>query len=281
MAKPIYEKNLTELKELIVKTGREVVKIYNDFTKNKLMLQEVLIANKENFSPLTYADLSAHKILTEGLNKLTPNIPIVSEESTLPCDYNEQDFWLIDPLDGTREFIQKSGEFTINIAYIQKYKPVFGIIFVPVTGELFFGGEGLRAARCVNNKNQFISVSENAEDKAINIAVSKSHLDVKTKNFVKKIQNINLLPIGSSLKFCLIANGKADLYIRFASTSEWDTAAGQAILESAGGFVADLYNQPLIYGKKNILNPYFIAGKNSLRKIVMPLLNEMILEGGV
>jgi len=270
----VYKEYLTELKKIICDAGDEVAKIYKDYCNLDLELQVLTIKNKADHSPLTEADLASHRIIKSHLNKLTPHIPIVSEEGLPDGNYRDQDFWLIDPLDGTREFIEKNNQFTINIAYIHNHQAHFGLIYAPMTQELFWGGVGVPAEKCFANQTRPLSMVQEFDQKNIRIAVSKSHLDTKTEVFLAKIENKHLLSIGSSLKFCWIADGRADVYPRFANTSEWDTAAAQAILESAGGFVVDLLGQPLVYGKTEILNPHFIAAKNSLREFIMSLVHK-------
>ena len=244
--------------------GAAIVRIYEK--------DEIEIQDKFDQSPLTEADLMSHRIITQRLKQLTPTIPILSEESELtPFAERRQwtDFWLIDPLDGTKEFIQRNDEFTVNIAYIRNHKPLMGVIYVPVTGELFTGLVGQGAFKQVHNGPEVpIEVVTMAErhDAGQFPEVLMSHRAKEQKlehmliHLERRLPGLNRRKIGSSLKFCRLAEGQADLYPRFGPTSEWDTAAGQAILEAAGGTVITLEKQVLSYNHRESLeNPSFLA----------------------
>ena len=227
------------------------------------------IIYKEDESPLTKADLDSNKILQSSISKITPKIPILSEEEFIAWDIrkNWETYWLIDPLDGTKEFIKKNDEFTINIALIEYNQPVLGIIYAPAFGSLFFSkkNNGSYKIYTKNNLNTFknsekISVKYTNNEK-IRVIGSRSHSNIAFDNWVKKnFTNFEIIEKGSSLKFCEIAEGKADIYPRFGPTSEWDIAAGHIILLEAGGKLKTIDNKDLVYNKKeDILNPHFFA----------------------
>jgi len=220
---------------------------------------------KSDQSPLTKADILSNKIICQSLKKITPDVPILSEESS-SIPYRERSkwnqYWLIDPLDGTKEFIKKNGEFTTNIALIYKNRPIFGMIHVPVSNEIFWGSKEMGSyhinGSSLSNKKK-ISVSQKTNDN-LRIVSSRSHPSGDLKRLLDKLENFELVSIGSSLKFCLIAKGEADCYPRFGPTSEWDSAAGEAILEAAGGSVVKLNGETLKYNlKKDFINPSFFA----------------------
>jgi len=219
------------------------------------------IATKDDQSPVTQADLAAHQVLVKELSALTPDIPIVSEEDpeSLRIPETHTRFWLIDPLDGTKEFIQRNGEFTCNLALIDAHRTVYGFVSVPVLGLLYRGGQGLGAKRLTRDGS--VTVIQCAKQTDLTrVVASKSHLNPETEAFIEAIKTpVELIQAGSSLKFLRIAEGAADLYPRLAPTCEWDTAAAQAVLEGAGGSVTQVDGSPLVYGKREILNPHFIA----------------------
>ncbi len=219
------------------------------------------IKTKDDQSPVTQADLAAHQVLVAGLAALTPRIPIVSEEDpgSLSIPETHARYWLIDPLDGTKEFIHRNGEFTCNLALIDAHKTVYGFVSVPVLGLLYQGGKGLGSDRLLRDGSKtMIQCAIGAE--TTRVVASKSHLNPETEAFIASIEtSVELIQAGSSLKFLRIAEGTADLYPRLAPTCEWDTAAAQAVLEGAGGSVTQLDGSPLVYGKSEILNPHFVA----------------------
>jgi 3'(2'), 5'-bisphosphate nucleotidase len=222
------------------------------------------IQKKKDLSPVTEADLASNGIIEKRLKEFFPDIPIISEESFLP-DYtvrkNWQYCWMVDPLDGTWEFINHTDEFTINIALIHRNKPIAGFVHIPVNGITYYAQIGKGAFKIKENKKELISVSVFPAGKKIKkITVSRFHKDQKTSNFIEKIRCKELMETGSSLKILKIAEGLADMYPRLAHLSEWDMAAGQIILEEAGGSLVGLNNKkPLIYNKKSLRLPYFIA----------------------
>jgi len=220
------------------------------------------LANKADNSPLTLADLAAHKTIATGLAAATPHIPVVSEEDGASGSVRVQAecFWLVDPLDGTKEFLAKNGEFTVNIALIEHGVATWGVVFAPVLGAMYWGGPGKGAMFADATARRSLQVaSQPAQADTCRVVASKSHLNEETSDFIAKLGTVDLVQAGSSLKFCRVAEGKAHIYPRLAPTCEWDTAAAQAILEGAGGHVCDLQGDPLRYGKPNVLNPHFVA----------------------
>ncbi len=236
---------------LAQKAGNAIMEIY------KAPTQEVL--HKDDASPLTRADLAAHALIWEGLTRHTPNIPIVCEENTVNLSSLDTDklFWLVDPLDGTKEFLQRNGMFTVNIALIEQGYPVYGVIYAPALNTLYWGAKGWGAWQGSTDNPTLLKVS--ALSTPPRLLVSKNHLNQETSDFLDRFITPETLQMGSSLKFCAISAGKADIYPRFAPTSQWDTAAGQAILEGAGGHVYTGNGQRLSYGQPSPLNPSFIA----------------------
>jgi len=216
---------------------------------------------KADASPVTEADLAAHRVLASHLMPLLPNCPVVSEEDADSQAYRQSKgrFWLIDPLDGTKEFIARNGEFTVNIALIEDGRSVIGVVCAPAVEALYWGGAGLGAFRCVRGETVAIKVSTANVSGVNRVVASKSHLNEATQSFIDRLGAVSLVQAGSSLKICRVAEGAADIYPRLAPTYEWDTAAAQAVLEGAGGAVVDLHRQPLRYGKLEILNPSFVA----------------------
>ncbi len=273
--------------------GSAILSVYNtDFD----------VEYKQDKSPLTLADKRSHEIIKRELEANFPDIPMLSEEGN-DIPYEERKdweyFWVVDPLDGTKEFVKKNGEFTVNIALMHYSRPVLGIIYIPVSGAVYYsldktgsfklGEDGPKTWRSIlkdvgesppslNNHNSVfdklisastqLQCSKNKREEegppSLNVIVSRSHMTDDTEAFLdklgKKYKNINKLSIGSSTKLCAIAEGKADVYPRFAPTMEWDTAAGQAIIEQAGGyFVQAGTHESFEYNKKNLVNPWFIA----------------------
>lgn len=239
--------------------GRKIMKFYK---------QDVSIEHKEDRTPLTEADLAAHNTIVAGLSELTPGIPILSEESAdIPFEERSQwdCYWLVDPLDGTREFIKHNGEFTVNIALIENHRPVLGVIVVPVSGLCYYACTGQGAYK-QQPDNEPVSIKVRPYDPGHTvIAGSRSHGSEKMDEFLTKIGECQMISMGSSLKSCLVAEGKADLYPRFGPTSEWDTAAAHCIVEQAGGELTDLQMKTLRYNtKESLLNPPFLViGDNS------------------
>ena len=246
---------LEPVSALARRAGERILDVYNgpDFD----------ISAKDDSSPLTAADLASHKVIVAGLAELTPTIPVLSEESA-SIDYAErqswQRYWLVDPLDGTKEFIKRNGEFTVNIALIEGNDVALGVVDVPVQSVCYRAARGAGAARQpYDQPPQPINVNRHRAD-SVKVVGSRSHAGASLQAFVDKLGHHELVAIGSSLKFCLVAEGRADVYPRLGPTSEWDTAAAQCVVEQAGGQVLTLAGQPLRYNtKETLLNPYFIV----------------------
>lgn len=249
-----------ELRESVIalayEAAVEILRVYaNDFD----------VERKDDASPLTEADLASHHCILAGLRRLTPDIPVLSEESahTVPADVRRgwPTLWVVDPLDGTREFVKRNGEFTVNIALVEDGAPLFGVIQAPVTGVLWHGSLGQGAYRRDNaTSDEHALHTRTAPVAPLRVAASRSHLDPRTVALMECIGPSEPVVLGSSLKFCRLAEGRMDVYPRFGPTSEWDTAAGQAILEAAGGCVLDPQGRPFRYNQRDtLLNGDFIA----------------------
>ena len=208
------------------------------------------------------ADTSSHRIIVDGLAKLTPQIPIISEESE-EIHYDQRKdweyFWLVDPLDGTKEFINKNGEFTVNIALIKENKPILGFVSLPVSDEIYFAHKdvGSFVRDKAGKVKQIYANSKISKD--IVATCSRSHPKSKEDEIINGLGVNRVVSAGSALKFCQLASGQADIYLRLSGSMEWDTAAGQIIVESAGGILSRLDLKPFLYNKENLLNPAFIS----------------------
>lgn len=238
---------------LAIAAGNAVLEVYaTDFN----------VQAKDDNSPLTQADLASQRTIAARLQELTPDIPIISEESGLPAfDIRRRwdCYWLIDPLDGTKEFVSRNGEFTVNIALIRDHAPVFGVVHVPVSGVTYIGCLGVGAERRDKEGTRPIRVAA-ASESPVRVVGSRSHRGASLDAFLENLVDFEMHPMGSSLKFCRVAEGAADVYPRLGPTSEWDTAAAQAVVEQAGGRVLQLDGKPLSYNSKSdILNPHFIV----------------------
>lgn len=243
-----------EVRALARRAGAAIIEIYSGTFS---------VERKADNSPLTAADMAAHRIIVDGLRALTPDIPVLSEEST-GIDWSTRKtwprHWLVDPLDGTREFVKRNGEFTVNIALIEDHAPVLGVVLAPVGSELYFASvdTGAFVERAPGAMPRPIETRAAAKPPVI--AGSRSHANERQAIMLSRLGEHRLMSLGSSLKFCLIARGDADLYLRLGPTSEWDTTAAQCVLEQAGGGVFDLAGAPLRYNaKESLLNPEFIA----------------------
>ncbi|MCH2037345.1 MAG: 3'(2'),5'-bisphosphate nucleotidase CysQ [Rickettsiales bacterium] len=221
---------------------------------------------KADQSPVTAADLAANKHICDALITMDSSIPIVSEENNSEENQkiasHEDVFWLVDPLDGTKSFIKQSGQFTVNIALIQNKVPVMGVIYVPTDDCLYYNDEkqAYKVENYLSNPQKTsISVSTEVDEEGVVVIASKSHLNDDTKRYIESLNVKSRISASSSLKLCLVAEGKADIYPRFGPTMEWDIAAGHAILNAAGGTVVTADGEPLLYGKDTLYNPYFIA----------------------
>lgn len=223
------------------------------------------VVAKDDHSPLTAADLASHHTIVAGLSALTPDIPVLSEESAaIPFAERAQwrRYWLVDPLDGTKEFIQRNGQFTVNIALIENHQPVLGVVRVPVTGRCYFAARGYGAFCQESGQTpQPIQVKPLSAGQPVRVVGSRSHGGPGLQQFVAALGPHQLVTIGSSLKLCQVAEGAADVYPRLGPTSEWDTAAAQAIVEIAGGRVVSAETgEPLSYNTRDsLLNPHFIV----------------------
>jgi 3'(2'), 5'-bisphosphate nucleotidase len=239
---------------LATEAGHAILEVYaTDFA----------VQSKDDDSPLTKADLAAHRCIVDGLRKLTPDLPIISEESGLP-DFDERRrwarYWLIDPLDGTREFVNRNDEFTVNIALIEDHRAILGVVHVPVQGKTYTGCVGL-GAQCRQGDDAPVPIRvADASHTPVRVVGSRSHRGTSLDAFLAALGEYDMVPMGSSLKFCVVATGDADVYPRLGPTSEWDTAAAQAVVEQAGGSVVTLDGRPMKYNEKDrILNPYFLV----------------------
>jgi 3'(2'), 5'-bisphosphate nucleotidase len=257
---------LERVAHIALMAGEAILNIYN---------QDFEVSLKEDLSPLTIADKKAHEVITAELQKLDMNIDIISEEGTTEIVTNAEvnKYWLVDPLDGTKEFINRNGEFSVNISLIESNQPVLGVIYAPVLGLLYKASSGLGAYKhdIVNNSCRQIHVNNKIDQ--FKVVGSRSHGNDFIDAFISKIDAIELISIGSSLKFCMVAEGGADIYPRFGPTSHWDTAAAQCILEEAGGSVRDLDGHKLLYPyTQNKLNPFFVAsGISNCVDLTQPL----------
>jgi len=240
---------LEAVKKIAEEAGQAILQIYQqaDF--------EVQV--KRDQSPLTKADLASHDIITKALKNQTPQIPVLSEEGDkLGADV--ETFWCVDPLDGTKEFIKRNGEFTVNIALIEHHQPVLGLVHIPVTNETFIAARGYGAKKIKDHQIQSLLKQNNKTRQPPIFAVSRSHLNQQTQDFIQQHQ-AEMIAVGSSIKLTLLAEGLADAYPRFGPTSLWDVAAGHAILKETGGEIFTLDQEPLVYNVNKILNPDLIA----------------------
>ena len=244
---------LDEVRRLAAAAANRILRVYHSPFE---------VAHKPDASPLTEADLVSHRTIVEGLRVLAPEIPVLSEESA-EVDFAMRAgwtrYWLVDPLDGTRDFVNRNGEFTVNIALINGHTPVLGVVAVPVTGVAYAAARGLGARRYDADGVTALGVRAPAA-RPWRVAASRSHADARTEAFIRNLGPTERISIGSSLKFCLVAEGGIDLYPRFGPTCEWDTAAAQCVLEQAGGRVTDIGLEPLRYNtRESLLNPHFLA----------------------
>lgn len=252
-----YQSLIDPLCKIAIDAGNAILEVYH-------ASEGVQIEKKADDSPLTQADKASNSVICEGLQKLPFQFPIVSEENKMvPFETrkNYEQYWLIDPMDGTKEFIKRNGEFTVNIALVKNNSVVLGVVYVPVSGCLYWAVKGIGAFKIVNKQQIRLKVAEfTFSDEGLKVICSRSHLNEETRKFIEKLNDPVLISKGSSLKFLELAEGKAHLYPRVAPTMEWDTAAAQIILEEAGGKVLQFNtDKSLIYNKEDLLNPYFIA----------------------
>lgn len=254
MPKPDLEKMLPAIVQLAKQAGERILTIY---------LKDFSIQQKKDETPVTEADMAAHAVIDDGLEEIADEYPVLSEESiSIPFEDRArwQTYWLVDPLDGTREFIKRNGEFTVNIALIDNHQSILGVIYAPVLGVSYYAARGLGAYKQEDEKEpERIQVNKHVGEKVI-VAGSRSHPSEQLKTFLANLTDYELLSMGSSLKSCLVAEGKADIYARLGPTSEWDTAAAHCIVTEAGGFITDTNMETLAYNtKENLLNPHFFV----------------------
>lgn len=254
MSLTLDQKLLEQITEISRLAGHAIMDIYR---------QGIEVTHKDDDSPLTQADLASHAIILQMLRDLTPKVPCLSEEAA-DIDFATRsswpEYWLIDPLDGTKEFIKRNGEFTVNIALIRDHEPVLGVVHIPVSTETFYGGQGLGAWR-IDDQGEVsaIQVRKPSADPLV-VVGSRSHANPQLEDYLHQLGEHELISMGSSLKFCVVAEGKADFYPRLGPTSEWDTAAAHAVVLAAGGKVVQLDGQPLRYNlKESLLNPEFLV----------------------
>lgn len=254
----MYNMNLAkEVAKIAKKAGDAIMKIYDNSDNFQ-------VQHKADESPLTIADQAANEIICHHLENLDVKYPIISEENK-SINFEERKkythYWLVDPLDGTKEFIKRNGEFTVNIALIENQRPVLGVVYAPVLEEMYFAVKEKGAF--LEKENITIQLHASIfskKDTNLGVVCSRSHLNEATQNFVDELDEPQLVAQGSSLKFLILAKGEAHLYPRLAPTMEWDTGAAQIVLEEAGGKVLHAETkEPLLYNKENLLNPYFIA----------------------
>jgi len=245
---------LEEVIALAQTAGQAIMEVYAG---------EIAVTHKNDHTPLTQADLAAHDIIEAGLSHLTPAWPVLSEES-VAVDFSERShwntYWLVDPLDGTREFIKCNGEFTVNIALIEDHSTVMGVVYAPALDLLHYATKGKGAYRRAGNEAPQPIHAREFDPTQVTVASSRSHAGEYLTRFLARIGPHELISMGSSLKICLVAEGHADVYPRLGPTSEWDTAAAQCVLEEAGGQLVDVNGKPFRYNTKpSLLNPWFFA----------------------
>jgi len=251
---------LEPLLDIVRMTSRRILKIYaTDFAVNK----------KSDQSPVTAADMAAHDTIVRGLQRLTPELPVLSEESSqIPFSERRRwgSYWLVDPLDGTKEFINRNGDFTVNIALVQEHAPVVGVVHIPVENLSYYGVVGAGAYRVKTGAAPQAIQVRPLDGKTLRVVASRSHRGELLDGYLEKLGAHEIVSRGSALKFCLVAEGAADVYPRLGPTSEWDTAAGHAVLLAAGGQVINVDGSPLRYNRKeSLLNPHFIAYADASR----------------
>ena len=256
--KKFSKKDINFLKNL----SKDAGKIITGFHKEKE------VYTKNDSSPVTNADIMANKFIVDGLSNNFPNISVISEEQK-PILKSENNFFLVDPLDGTKEFISGSDEFTVNIAYIENGDPILGFIYIPLRSEIYWT-DGLES---FFEKQEKMKIKTDNYENEINLELSKSHLDENTKSFIEKIKAKNINYSGSSIKLCNLAKGTSNLYPRLSKTMEWDIAAGHAILKNAGGDVFEINGKPVRYNKHKYTNNPFIAfgGKKLPEEVIKTL----------
>lgn len=245
---------LNAVTDIALAAGRRILEIYNS---------EFTVSDKEDGSPVTAADQAAQDVIVRGLTQLAPNIPVLAEESA-DVGYEQRRswsrFWLVDPLDGTKEFIKRNGEFTVNIALIENNAPVLGVVHVPVKEITYSACRGSGAFKRHDGADWITLQARHYDGRRPPCVVaSRSHADKSQHDYLERLGNHELVSMGSSLKFCLVAEGVADVYPRLGPTMEWDTAAAQCVVEQAGGRVVASDGQPLRYNKPSLKNPWIVT----------------------
>lgn len=233
--------------------GAEILKFYGVHSR---------VTFKADESPLTVADQASHDLLTWRLAKLTPDVPVVSEESASKpesASLQTGKFWLVDPLDGTKEFLKGTGDFTVNVALLEERRPILGVVFAPARGIAYLASRSNGAWRQEAEADPVSIQTRPAPEKNLRVVASKDHAGPGVEALLKRLPDAEVTSIGSSLKFCMVAEGKADFYPRFVGTMEWDTAAAQCVVEEAGGQLLTLDGNPLGYGKKEWRNPAILT----------------------
>jgi 3'(2'), 5'-bisphosphate nucleotidase len=263
------KKLLTNVVAIARKAGHAILEVYAD-PANAVM-------TKSDNSPLTQADLAADRVISAGLNELALGWPLLSEESA-QIVYEERKnwnrFWLIDPLDGTKEFVKRNGEFTVNIALIENGEPILGVVYAPVLDICYFAARGVGAfVQRGSDPVQSIKVKSAMPGEILKIVASRSHADERTAALLQKLGEHECISMGSSLKLCLVAEGAAHLYPRLGPTMEWDTAAAHAVVKYAGGQVCDWTGKELIYNKPDLHNPEFLVIDEQDRKLLAKIIS--------
>jgi len=251
------EKLLKEITALAHRAGEAILGVYAS--------ADFGTTYKEEGSPLTLADKAANDIIVAGLERLTPDVPVLSEESKAePFEVRKSwdRLWIVDPLDGTKEFIKRNGEFTVNIALVDHGSPVLGVVYAPALKATYYGAKGLGAFRLKDGIVNRIFVSDYSAGGPLRVVASRSHRGEELDGFLEQVGDYEVLSMGSSLKFCLVAEGSAHIYPRLGPTMEWDTAAAQSVVEAAGGQVVSLDGEPIRYNREDLLNPSFVVTGN-------------------
>lgn len=262
---------LAQVLDIARAAGVAILNVYEAMRQGGAGAKEVGVTYKADASPLTQADVQAHQLIAHRLTVLTADLPVVSEEDAPSLQHRPArgDFWLVDPLDGTKEFLAQNGQFTVNIALIRDGRAVLGVVLAPALGQAYWAAAGLGAFREMDGHVTPIHVAHPvAADESVRVVASKSHMNEQTAEFIRQLGPHQLVQAGSSLKFCRVAEGAADVYPRLGPTCEWDTAAAQAVVEAAGGYVSQLDGAPLRYGKPEVLNPNFVVSSVPLTELL-------------
>ncbi|WP_347266910.1 3'(2'),5'-bisphosphate nucleotidase CysQ [Paracoccus sp. (in: a-proteobacteria)] len=261
-----FDRLIVEMRRLALAAGEEIMRIHD--------AEDFEVRAKSDASPVTEADEAADALISAGLRAAFPDTPLVTEEQAATHGQSLSTFLIVDPLDGTKEFVQRRGDFTVNIAYVEQGTPRLGVVYAPARGRLFYT---LAEGGAVEERAPFgpapgavvpIGVNSTPDNRGLMVVASKSHRDAATDDYINRYGVRDMTSAGSSLKFCLVATGEADLYPRLGRTMEWDTAAGDAVLRAAGGEVVRFDDHtPLAYGKPGFENPFFIAFAPGVRLV--------------